>query len=279
MLACLCLLTSAGVQGEVAVEKTSFGVPNAVERAALVVGELRIPASTRERLPAVLLVNSTPGFDGRGAFYAEALNRAGIATLEIDMFQGRGMPATHRHNMPHAYESLQYLARHRRIDPAKVGIMGFSYGGAIAVLSSSDELLRQYSPGRLRFAAHLGLYPVCWRHRRVLDGMAPALGPNVYRRVTGAPVHILVGSKDDYDGTDSCQAFLAALSPQARPHFSLTVYEGATFAWDSRFGSAVYEASARKGKGGIVNVIADTDIASQSREFAAAYFRKHLGAE
>jgi uncharacterized protein len=272
-------MASAGAQGEVAIGKTSFPVANAFERGASVVGELRIPDSKRERLPAVLIVNSTPGFDGRGALYAEALNRAAIATLEIDMFQGRGMPATYRHNMPHVYESLHYLARHPRIDPARVGIMGFSYGGAVALLSSSEELQREYGRGRLRFAAHLGLYPICWRQRKVLDGMLPPMKPGAYRRVTGAPVHILVGSKDDYDGTNGCQAFLAALSPNVRLHFALTVYEGATFAWDSRFGSAVYEASARQGKGGTVTVIADPAIASQSRQFAASYFRKNLGAE
>jgi hypothetical protein len=137
-------LGTANAQGKVAIEKVSFKVTDAFEPGAAVVGELRIPASKRDRLPAVLIVNSSPGFDGRGAFYAEALNQAAIATLEIDMLQGR---------------------------------------------------------------------------------------------------------------------------------------PGATFGWDSRFSSAFYSAGANKDKGGIVNVIANEDIANRSREFAVGYFRKNLGAD
>ncbi len=279
LAACGLFSAAANAQGIASSEKISFGVTGAFEPGQAVSGELRIPDSIAGRLPAVLIVNSSPGFDGRGAFYAEALNAAGIATLEVDLFQGKGIPATPRHNLPHAYQSLQFLARHPRIDAAQVGIMGFSWGGILSVLTSSDALARQYSAGKLRFAAHLGLYPICWKHHAVLAGKPgkwKGLKPAVYRRVTGSPVHILAGEKDDYEDADSCAQFLAALPGEVRRHFSLTVYPGATFAWDSRYGSAPYEASARKGKGGVVQVIANPDIARQSREFAVMYFSRHL---
>ena len=62
-------------------------------------GELRVPVARGERLPVVMIVNSSPGFDGHSAFYAEALNGAGIATLELDFMQGRGLPASRRQHM------------------------------------------------------------------------------------------------------------------------------------------------------------------------------------
>ena len=279
VLAWACVAGTACAQGTPAIEHLSFSVAGAFEPGAAVRGELRIPDSPRDRLPAVVIVNSSPGFDGRSASYAEALNRAAIATLEIDMFQGRGIPASPRHNMPHAYQTLRHLAAHPRIDPARVGIMGFSYGGGLAMLTSSEELTRQYGDGRLRFAAHLGLYPICWRQRTVIGGTSLTLTPSVYRRVTGMPVHILAGENDDYDDPDTCERFVADLPADVRPHFSVTVYRGATFAWDSRFSSASYEASGRKGTGGIVQVVANEHIASRSRAFAVAYFAKHLGAE
>jgi dienelactone hydrolase len=275
-LAFAALLGTANAQGTISTEKMSFKVVDAFEPDAAVSGELRIPDSKRDRLPAVLILHSSPGFDGRGAFYAEALNQAGIATVEIDYMQGKGMPSTPRHHFPHAYETLQHLANHPRIDPARIGIMGFSWGGIITVLTSSEELTQRYTGGKLRFAAHLGIYPICWIHHAVLTGNYKSLDPSVYRRVTGRPVHILAGDKDDFDDPDSCQKFLAALPLQARPHFSLTVYPGATFGWDSRFSSASYDAGAKKRKGGIVNVVANADIARQSREFAVAYFRANL---
>ena len=278
VLACAWLLGVAHAQGNVSTDKFSFKVAAAFEARAEVSGELRIPASKLERLPAVLILHSTPGFDGRGAFYAEALNQAGIATVEIDYMQGRGMPATPAHHLPHVYQTLQHLAAHPRVDPVRIGIMGFSWGGILSVLASSEELTRQYGSGDLRFAAHLGLYPLCWIHRSVLEGKSRYFKPGIYQRVTGRPVQILAGDKDDYNDPDSCRQFLAGLPVQVRPHFFLVVYPGATFAWDSRFSSATYDAGARKGKGGIVNVVADAETANRSRALAVDYFLKSLAA-
>ena len=87
----------AHAQDTVSTEKISIEINSAFQSDARVIGELRIPKSNRDRLPAVLIVNSSPGFDGRSSFYALALNQAGIATLEVDMFQGKGLPATPRH--------------------------------------------------------------------------------------------------------------------------------------------------------------------------------------
>ena len=276
ILSCACFLGTAEAQVKVSIEKMSFKVADAFEPGAAVSGDLRIPDSKLDRLPVVLILHSSDGFDVRGASYAEALNEAGIATLEIDYLRSRGLPATPRHNLPHAYETLKYLAGHPRIDPMRIGIMGYSWGGIISVLTSSDELTRQYTGGTLRFAAHLGLYPICWRHRQIVAGTSPYFKPTIYKRVTGKPVQILAGDKDGADGPDTCRKFVEELPAQVRPHFSLTLYPGATFGWDRQFGSATYFPGANEGKGGIVTITADPDIANKSREFAVNYFRKNL---
>jgi hypothetical protein len=41
---------------------------------------------------------------------------------------------------------------------------------------------------------------------------------------------------------------------------------------------AMFLASGKEGKGGIVNVIANPDVAQQSRAFSVTYFRRHLDA-
>ena len=270
---------AADAQGIASVEKISFAVIGAFERGAAVSGELRIPVSKRDRLPAVVIVDSSPGMDGRGALYAEALTGAGIATLEIDMFQGRGLPASPRDNLPHVFQSLQYLARHPGIDATRIGVMGFSWGAIVSMLTSSEELAREYSRDDLRFAAHLALYPQCWYVRSLYSGKAKSFKTTPFERVSERPVRILAGDKDDYDDRDGCARFLAELPDPARAHFSLTVYAGASFAWDSRFSSATYSAGANKGKGGIVNVIANPDIAHRSKEAAVAFFGKNLAAD
>jgi uncharacterized protein len=272
-----CHIGHAHAQDTLSSEKIHFKVVDAFEKGAAVVGELRVPSvPPGTRLPAVMIVNSAPGFDGRSAFYAQALNRAGIATLELDFMQGRGQPASPRQHMANAYETLQRLAADARIDGSRIGIMGISWGGMVAMLASSAELTRKYTGNRLKFAAHLGVYPICWRHELVLAGKDKHIKPEIYRRVTGRPVHILAGERDDYDEPDSCEKFLAALPPDVRRHFSLTMYPGATFGWDSSAGGAHYHAGAHKGKGGIVRIVADEQVSKLSREFAVGYFSKNL---
>jgi uncharacterized protein len=273
-LLCACVAGVSNAHAQLTTDKFSFPVANA-EKGAMVSGELRLPDAKTGRLPAVVILHSSPGFDGRGAFYAEALNQAGIATVEIDYMQGKGLPRSPRDNLPHAYQTLQYLAGHPRIDPMRIGIMGFSWGGIIAVLTSSDELTREHTVGKVRFAAHLGLYPICWRHAEMLAGKSKFFQPSVYRRVTGRPVHILVGDKDDSD-LDGCPKFMAALPAEVKPHVSLTVFPGATFAWDSRFSSRTHQAGAFQGKGGFINTVADPEISKRSRDFTVSFFSKNL---
>ena len=282
MLTCAQFTAAAHAQDLVLMEKISLAINRAFQPDARVVGELRIPNSNRDRLTAVLIVNSSPGFDGRGTFYAEALNSVGIATLEVDMFQGKGLPATPRDNLPHVYQTLEFLARHPRIDGNRVGIMGFSWGGNVAVLASFAELAEEYASGKLRFAAHLALYPGCWKHYALLTdkpGKWKELKSTIYRRTTGSPIRILAAEKNDYDDRYTCAKFVGALPDDVQRRFSVTVYPDATFGWDSRFSSASYYANAKDGKGGIVNIIADPVVAAQSQAAAVAYFRQHLSVD
>lgn len=256
-----CLVCSTSVQADVKSE-----------------GILRVPEGRGARLPAVVFVTSSPGFDGRGAFYSEALNAKGFATLELDVTVGKGLPANPVEHLPHVFEALEMLAADPRIDPDRIGVMGVSYGGTLALLASSESLARKHARTR-RFAAHLPLYPICWRHHAIAEARPiPWKGMNqsVYGEVTGRPVHILVGDRDGYDRPGDCLRFRDALSEGVRGAYAVTIYPEATFAWDARFGSVTYEATANHGQGGFVTTVADAEIAARSREFAVSYFGAHL---
>src|SRR5262249_43899761 len=63
-------------------------------------GKLKLPVradanqrcfAAQRNVPAVVILHGANGVDSRGDFYAEALNAAGIATLEIDMWEARGL--------------------------------------------------------------------------------------------------------------------------------------------------------------------------------------------
>jgi uncharacterized protein len=279
-VSCLLLASVGNAQPGPSYERVSFRADTRFDAGAKISGELRVPGSAHARLPAVLILHGSDGVDGRGMSYAEVLNQAGIATLEIEMWRaadGGGRPPSTRLTMPHAYGSLLYLSKHPRIDADRIGVMGFSWGGIMSGLMSSAELTRQYTADAVRFAAHLGLYPVCWSHSSVLAGEAKYFPASTYHEVTGSPVHFLAGDKDDYDDPDGCRNFIGALPENVRRHFSLTVYAGATHGWDMQFGGVASDRGANKGKGGLVNFVADPAIAKQSREFAVAFFAKHIG--
>jgi hypothetical protein len=52
---------------------------------------LTLPEKHTGRVPAVVIVHGSGGVDGRGAYHGVALNAAGIATFEIDMWAPRGL--------------------------------------------------------------------------------------------------------------------------------------------------------------------------------------------
>src|SRR5260221_7022939 len=207
-------------------EKVSFAAATIVDGGVTVNGELRIPAVSGAKLPAVVVIHGSGGLqDGVGTRYVEALNQAGIATLELDLFPRDARPATPRFNLPHTYGSLIYLAKHPRIDPARIGVMGFSWGGVLSLISATEELTRAYTGGAYRFAAHLPVYQVCWTQSAILQGKNKGLNARVYQDMTGSPVHILAGAIDDLDDDpDACPKVILALPASVQSYVTVNVF-------------------------------------------------------
>lgn len=88
-------------------------------------GKLSVPVKSyqsrrcylpKQGLPAVVILHGSNGVDSRGDFYARALNAEGIATLEIDMWEARGVtgvanrPPLPFFTYPDAFAALTYLS-------------------------------------------------------------------------------------------------------------------------------------------------------------------------
>ena len=193
-------------------------------------GQLRIPVNSGQELPAVVILHGSAGVDSRGALYARALNDAGIATLEIDMWGARGIadagqrPPLPTVTLPDAFGALDYLANTPGIDSQRIGVLGFSWGGVMSLLAANQSYTDSLGNGR-QFAAHVAHYPVCWGYNIGLPGII--FGPGE-EDLTGAPVLIQVGSLDDYDeGGAPCKNLAAPF-----PGVSVNVYPNAHHAWD-----------------------------------------------
>jgi dienelactone hydrolase len=193
-------------------------------------GQLRIPVNGAEPMPAVVILHGSAGVDSRGSLYARALNDAGIATLEIDMWGARGItgadqrPPLPTFTLPDAYGALNFLANAAGIDPQRVGVLGFSWGGVMSLLSANKSYTSLLGNGQ-QFAAHVAHYPICWGYTAGIPGIF--FGPNE-DDLTDAPVLIQIGSKDDYDeGAAPCEGLAAPF-----PNVSVTVYPNAYHGWD-----------------------------------------------
>lgn len=279
-------LLLAGACGELHAESSFSGEQVSFETATLrgagttVRGELRMPDTAGGKLPAVLVLHTSAGSSGDriSAHYIERLNKAGIATLRISMFaDSRSRPRSTRDVLPHAFGSLQYLAQHASIDPKRIGVLGFSYGGVMSLVMASEEIVREYTGGTPRFAAHLAVYPVCSAHLQVLAGKNRMYGASTYQRFTGAPVHLLAGELDTYDEPDSCPKFVAALPVGAREHFGVTVYPGAHHVFDEPGANRQHrEPTARNG---VAVIRYNAEAAERAWAFAVQFFTTHLAAK
>jgi dienelactone hydrolase len=227
-----------------------------------------LAASPTNKVPAVVYLHGTDGVDGRGAFNDFALNEAGIATLEMDMWAARGLapsPANRSRlqpTQPFAYGAFRFLAGQPMIDAARIGVEGESMGGGIALRAASEHFLRFFNTGALRFAAHLSFYPNC---TELLNEHLPP--------VTGAPIHILLGDNDTDASAEDCKALATQIGA------GITVYPGATHQWDEQQQRSLrfFDPLANRGVGGYVQVNASPQLAETSRAFGASFFRQAFG--
>ncbi|MDD2878865.1 MAG: dienelactone hydrolase family protein [Rhodoferax sp.] len=264
-------------------EQVKFAGASAPGYAAIeqVTATLQMPKNVTGPVPAVAIFHGSGGIDGRGAFHAQALNQAGIATLEVFMFnRGQRLREGHAATLTHAFGALKFLAERPDIDPQKIGAMGFSWGGNLSLRAASKPVHEKFFPqGQPRFAAHAPFYAVWWSHSQLVTDAA-AKGVGDYAKFTGAPIMLFAGGRDDYGAPDDAQTFLSGLTPEAQTLFRLQFYPDATHGWDTpgNNGRTLFDPVAHKGKGGQVRFYPDEKVAADSRTRVVQFFQESFAA-
>jgi len=241
-----------------------------------VAGKLATPQSG-DRAPAVLICHGSDGVDGRGEFHAVALREAGIATFEIDMWAARGAkrgaaarPRSVPETLPDAFAAAKFLAEQPEIDPTRIGVLGFSWGGVVSLLTATRSWRATRGAGAPAFRAHAALYPVCWAYE-VAPGFSLA-------ELTGAPILIQSGDQDAYDDPDGLDQLLAGLPSASRAVIRGITHEGAGHGFDrNRPAQTITDAFAHKGKGGPVKMAFHPEAAEAARAANVAFFREAFG--
>jgi dienelactone hydrolase len=191
---------------------------------------LPIEASQTSNVPLMIILHGSGGtWGGRGARHAEFLSQNGIGALIIDTFAGRGlskkdkyihrlMKANFPDQLTDAFGALNALHSHPFVDGNKIGIMGYSMGGASAILAAYENIATACLKKSVRFALHISFYAPCTVQPR-------------NRVPTGAPVIALWGTEDGATPKSRCDGFLSVFEKEGI-FVQTRWYEGAPHGWN-----------------------------------------------
>jgi dienelactone hydrolase len=199
---------------------------DAYGRPTTIAGVLRV-AQGSGRLPLVVLVPGSGGFNANADVWDRQFALMGISTFEMDSFAGRGLVSTvidqsqlGRLNMIlDLYRSLAVLAAHPRVDPNRIAVMGFSRGGQATLYASVKRFQKMWNPGGIEPAAYIALYPPC---------VTTYIGDT---EVSDHPIRMFHGISDDYVEIAPCRAYFARLKQTAKD-IQMTEYTDTWHAFD-----------------------------------------------
>ena len=140
----------------------------AAARPARVSGTLHLPMQVARPFPCMVILTSSAGVQRhREHYYAQALNDAGVGAFVVDSFTGRGVRRTVADQTlvsaaqmeGDAFAALALLRADRRVDPARIGVMGVSKGGG-ATLNAAIAVRRRWRGGFYHlFDLHVAVCP------------------------------------------------------------------------------------------------------------------------
>jgi dienelactone hydrolase len=225
--------------------------------AVTVSGEFRL-AQGSGRLPVVVLMHGSSGVGAGMEPWVRTFNAMGISTFVIDGFSGRGLTAVGPNQallgrlnfIVDIYRSLEILAKHPRVDPERIALMGFSRGGQATLFASLNRFDKLWNKSGIRFAAYVPFYPDC---------STSYVGDT---DVAERPIRIFHGTPDDYNPVASCKAYVARLL-EAKRDVVLTEYPDSEHAFDigllgvsskvvSANAQTVRHCSIKEGEGGVL---------------------------
>jgi dienelactone hydrolase len=190
-------------------------------------GEFRI-AQGAGRLPVVVLMHGSGGIGANIEPWTRTFNAMGVSTFTIDGFSGRGLTSVNTDQASlgrlnfilDIYRALELLAKHPRVDPDRIVLMGFSRGGQAALYASLTRFHKMWNKSGAQFAAYIPFYPDC------------ATSYAAETEVAAKPIRIFHGIPDDYNPVASCKPYIQRLR-EAGHDVALTEYPDAQHGFDT----------------------------------------------
>jgi dienelactone hydrolase len=201
----------------------------------------------RERHPALVflhgcigIANKVAPISGLYTAWASALVDAGYAVLLVDSAGSRGFGQTctvspqrrvmFRNRPKDAYGALLYLQQQPYAIPERVGVLGWSQGGATVLLTIGERSLgrpENLPDGDFRVA--VALYPGACAERLQTR---PFVDAEPRSWTTKTPLLVLLGDADNWTPAPPCQDFIAGAKERGAA-ISLHIYPGAGHGFDA----------------------------------------------
>jgi dienelactone hydrolase len=196
--------------------------------------------------PALVLMHGCSGLlNAKGSIlpifraWARALAVQGYVALVVDSASSRGFGQTcsavpgritmWRDRPKDAYAALQYLQAQPFVQAGRVGLMGWSQGGGVVLLSINDKSNGRPPGLKQDFKAAVAFYPgAC--SERLQSRPWTQVAPQSW--TTRVPLLVLSGAADNWTPLPPCEAFLAAAKARGNP-VELKVYPLAVHAFDA----------------------------------------------
>jgi dienelactone hydrolase len=196
-------------------------------RPVTISGELRV-AQGSGRLPVVVLQHGSGGIGANVDMWSKEFNSIGVSTFVLDGFTGRGLTGVNEYQsvigrlnfILDAYRALDRLAKHPRVDPQRIMLMGFSRGGTAALYASLKRFNQMWNESGIEFSAYISFYPDC------------AMSFVADTDVTDRPIRVFGGTRDDYNPIAVCESYVGRLKA-AGHNIRLTEFPNAPHAFDS----------------------------------------------
>jgi dienelactone hydrolase len=235
-------------------------------------GTLYLPENPPNPVPAIVLIHGTTGIDMRGEFYRASILGAGIAIFEVDFKTGVYTGTLTRPKpdafLPMAFAALKELRKLSSIDPNRVGIMGFSMGGHIALRTAMEDNRKRWMGEEKGFIAFATFYPVCKPFIRDLEKSGSKL--------TGAPIIVFYGSEDSYGEGTAVPELKTLLATKYNFQLATVEYPGATHGFNRNAPAMRYFDPAAKGRRGYMTW--NPEAANDSLVKVVAFLREKLAA-
>jgi dienelactone hydrolase len=205
------------------------------EKTKTIWGTLNFPANAPDKnVPVVVIMHGSGGISIWEEHWINTFNSIGLATFMVDSNWARKKckkefkkaikwcADVHRgmNRIVDGYRALEFLSKHPRIDPARIGCLGISLGARGCLYVNVKRFQKMWGTPGLEYAASVPMYPGC------------NVKFNEDDEITNTPIRIHIGELDTYYPADSCVDYVERLRAKGKD-VQIKVYPNAHHGFDA----------------------------------------------